>query len=391
MKYQSVKTFIHNPKNVGLLLTISTIIALVWQNSPWRPLYTDLFSAQLSLPLGVVTINKSVSLWINDGLMAVFFLHVGLEIKRELLQGELNSFKKALLPAIGAMGGLIIPIVLYKLFVDSASAYANGWAIPAATDIAFALALLSLVSSKVPQSLKIILLAMAIIDDIAAVIIIAFFYTPHLDISFLLWAIIPLFGLWTLNRRGIGVTGFYIPLGFLLWVLILKSGIHATLAGIMFAFFIPIKANKQNKSMLITLEKKLHVVVMGFILPLFALANAGIPLTNISIENLTHPMTYGIMAGLFFGSQIGVFGSVRIAKLLGVCTLPDNIRWSHFYGLSALMGIGFTMSLFIANLSFTDPDILDRARLSILLGSSASAILGYSILKLIPAKARIQY
>ena len=374
--------FIHNPRNIGLLLVSSTLLALILKNSAVGLIYDQTLATFVSLPLGLITISKPITLWINDGLMTVFFFYVGLEIKREIFQGELNSIQKATLPAVGALGGLIIPILLYKFFVQGAYIYKNGWAIPAATDIAFALAVLSFISSKTTPAMKIILLAMAIIDDIAAVLIIAVFYTPTINLTFLIWLIVPVLTLTFLNLNNFYKTYLYMPLGFILWVLVLKSGVHATLAGILFSFFIPLNISKTNYSPLKSIEKKLHPIALGLILPIFALTNSGVILSSSSILHLPHPMTFGIITGLFIGKQVGVFLSVRLAAFSRICKLPKAINWSQFYGLSLLMGIGFTMSLFIANLSFLDPGILDRARLSILIASLISGIAGFIVLKI---------
>ncbi|MAP24455.1 MAG: Na+/H+ antiporter NhaA [Rickettsiales bacterium] len=383
MKILSVfNKFVHNPKNIGLLLVSATLLALVLKNSAVGSVYDKVLATVFSLPLGFTTISKPITLWINDGLMAIFFFYVGLEIKRELLEGELNSFQKASLPVFGALGGLIIPILLYKYFVQDTHIYKDGWAIPAATDIAFALAVLSFISSKSTPAMKVVLLAMAIIDDIAAVLIIAFFYTPAIDSNFLTWLTVPILGLIFLNLNNIYKTCLYIPFGLVLWFLVLKSGIHATLAGILFSFFIPLKSTRTLESPLISIEKKLHPIALGLILPIFALTNSGVILSVSSVLNLPHPMTYGIISGLFFGKQLGVYLSVRIASYFGVCQLPETITWSQFYGVSLLMGIGFTMSLFIANLSFVDPEVLDRARLSILIASLFSGIAGFIVLKI---------
>jgi NhaA family Na+:H+ antiporter len=342
----------------------------------------------LQIPLevraGNFEIAKPLLLWINDGLMAIFFFLVGLELKREVLEGELSKPSQIVLPAIGALGGMSIPALIYAFFNRNDPIALNGWAIPAATDIAFALGVLASLGNRVPTSLKIFLLTLAIFDDLGAIIIIAVFYTSDLSILSLLIAAMFVLALFTLNRKDVRSITAYVLIGIALWVAVLKSGVHATLAGVLLALFIPHKGKVDESSLVKRLEHDLHPAVAFGILPIFAFANAGVPLAGLTMNSFFQPISLGIILGLFIGNQIGIFGFTWLAIKLGLAQLPTSVRWIHMYGVSFVCGIGFTMSLFISSLAFehsgTDYGVI--VRLGILTGSILSALLGYIILRL---------
>ncbi len=367
----------------GILLFFAAIVAIVLANSPYSNDYTQLFSTTFSIKFGAFGLKKPLLLWINDGLMAVFFFLVGLELKREIIEGELSDIRKVMLPGIGAVGGMLVPALIYLVFNHSDSYTAKGWAIPAATDIAFALGVLALLGSRVPASIKVFLTSLAIFDDIGAILIIAFFYTSKLSVVALVIATICIVILFIFNRINITARSLYIAVGLVMWVALLKSGIHATLAGVILALFIPIKSKKHpNFSPLKSLEHDLHFAVSFVILPLFAFANSGINLKESGIDAFLHPVPVGISLGLFIGKQLGVFGFCWLAIKLKLADIPHGAGWSALYGVSALCGIGFTMSLFIGSLAFNDINInhLFDERTGIVLGSIVSGIIGYIIL-----------
>jgi NhaA family Na+:H+ antiporter len=377
-----IREFLRLESAGGILLMIATVLALILANSPLGPLYDGFLQTPVAIQFGALKIAKPLLLWINDGLMAVFFFLVGLEIKREFKIGELSSLSQIALPGIAAIGGMAVPALIYIALNTSTPETLNGWAIPAATDIAFALAVLSLLGNRVPASLKILLLAIAIFDDLGAILIIAFFYTANLSPAILLLTILPIAGLVILNLRGVTSTVPYVLLGIVLWVMVLKSGVHATLAGVVTALAIPLaKAEDSDHTVLEELEHVLHPWVAYGILPLFAFANAGVSFAGMGLSSLTEPVMLGIALGLFFGKQIGVFGSLWLAVALRLAPMPANANWAQLYGVAAVAGIGFTMSLFIGSLAFATNAYDAQIKLGVLVGSIASALTGYLILR----------
>ena len=375
-----VSDFLNREAAPGILLMAATILALIIANSPLDTLYDQLVSLPVQISAGSWAIDKPLLLWINDGFMAVFFFHVGLELKREVCEGELSNPKDIVLPAAGAIGGMLLPALIYVgINWDNPVAIA-GWAIPAATDIAFALGILALFGSRVPASLKVFLVTLAIIDDIGAIVIIALFYTNNITEGALLVAAGCLVLLWQMNRRDVVDIPAYMLVGTVLWVAMLKSGVHATLAGVVLAAFIPMRdAKDETYSPVTRLEHSLNGTVSFAILPLFAFANAGISFGNISPEGIFHPVTFGIFLGLVVGKQIGVFGFCYLMIKLKLASLPRDLSMKHIYGCALLCGVGFTMSLFIGGLAFEETGInqMFDERVGILAGSLVSAILGY--------------
>lgn len=376
-----LKNFLKTEAAGGVVLMIAAVAALIWANSAAAPYYTAILSAPVGVRLGVVGLEKDLILWINDGLMAIFFLLVGLEIKREALVGELSSRSRAALPAIAAIGGMAFPALIYVMFNWGAEGEAmRGWAIPAATDIAFAVGVLAILGDRVPASLRIYLLALAIIDDLGAIIIIALFYTSSLNVTALGLAAVALAVLIAFNRMGVRRIAPYMLVGAILWLCVLKSGVHATLAGVAIAFTIPLTPSDDEHSPLEDLEHALHPWVAFAIMPIFALANAGVSLAGLSFASLFAPIPLGIALGLFFGKQIGVFGLSWAAIKAGWCAKPLGASWGQMYGVSIITGIGFTMSLFIGNLAFTGEEHATAVRLGVLGGSLLSATVGYAVL-----------
>ena len=372
----------------GILLLIAAIAAMLVANSPLAGLYGALLDTTVAVQVGALAINKPLLLWINDGLMAVFFFLIGLEIKREIMEGELSSLDQVVLPGMGAIGGMLVPASIYAWLNWNDSVALDGWAIPVATDIAFALALLGVFGSRVPVALKVFLLTLAIFDDLAAITIIALFYSGDLSLSALLIAAIALVIGVGMNRLGVTRTSSYILLGLVLWIAVLKSGVHATLAGVMIAFCIPMR-DEQGNSPLRRLEHDLHGPVAFAILPIFAFANAGLALTGMSLDQLTHPVTLGVVLGLLVGKPVGIMFFVGLAVLLRWVRLPDGVTWRQILGVSFACGIGFTMSLFIAGLAFEhgSGDYFAGDRLGILLGSVLSALMSYAVLSFSLPKA----
>jgi len=375
----------------GILLALSALIALIIANTDLYGFY-DYVLHTVKFRIGFdaadgfdFEIRKSVLHWINDGFMAIFFFLVGLEIKREVVSGELSTRSRALLPAIAAVGGMIVPAVIYYIVNMDTPEDLAGWAIPAATDIAFALGVLSLLGSKAPVRLKILLTAIAVIDDLGAIVIIAFFYTSNLSILPLYVAAAALVGLLILNRRNVCTVGPYILVGLVLWAAVLESGVHATLAGVVTAMFIPMVSKRDEKNMpLKRLEHALHPWVAFGILPLFAFANAGVPFTGMGLSSLLEPVTLGIILGLVIGKQLGIFTMLWLTIKLGLSPMIKGAGWIHLYGVAALCGIGFTMSLFIGGLAFEDLHHQASIRLGVLVGSITSAIIGFAILYFAP-------
>jgi len=380
----SFRDFLKLEAASGILLVIAAVVAMVVANWPLAPLYDALIGLPVEVRIGALKIAKPLLLWINDGLMAVFFFLVGLELKRELLEGQLSDPKEIVLPALGAFGGMLFPAVIYIWVNQGNSAALQGWAIPAATDIAFALAILALLGSRVPLSLKIFLVSVAIFDDVGAIVIIALFYTSDLSVASLATAAMCLPALWLLNWRGVLEKTPYVLIGIVMWIAVLKSGVHATLAGVLLAMFIPLRNPEKENSPLHDIEHDLHTAVAFGILPIFAFANAGISLGGLSIDAIFHPVPLGIMAGLFIGKQLGVFLFCGLGVLLGIARLPGDLRWAHIYGTALLCGVGFTMSLFIGSLAFeqTGVNLLFDERLGIIAGSILSGICGYLVLRM---------
>lgn len=375
----------------GILLIGAALLALLAANTPLRPYYAMLLDTPVEIRIGALQLAKPLLLWINDGLMAVFFFLVGLELKRELMEGELASIRKIALPAFGAVGGMLVPAVIYLYFnLDDPDAL-KGWAIPVATDIAFALGILSLLGSRVPTAIKVFLTSLAIFDDIGAVIIIAAFYTAKISVTALGVVAICLLVLTWLNRRHPESTSAFLAVGLVMWVAMLKSGVHATLAGVVLAMFIPLRSRSDRaESPLQSLEQDLHGVVAFFVLPLFAFANAGLDLSGIGPGELMHPVPQGIALGLFLGKPLGVFGFCWLSVRLGLAGLPRDVSWGALFGTAILCGIGFTMSLFIGSLAFEETGVnrVFQDRLGILTGSLASALAGYVFLQAALGAAR---
>ncbi len=374
--------FISSESFPGVLLIFASILALGLANSAFAKEYDALIQSQLYLGLNTWILSKPLLLWINDGLMALFFLQIGLEIKREMIEGQLSTFSQVVLPGVAACGGIIVPALIYFLFNHQDSLAVRGWAIPTATDIAFALGILGLLGKRVPMGLKLFLMAVAIFDDLAAIVIIAIFYTSELSMQALLLASLAIVMLVVCNRLRVSALSVYGFIGLLLWFFVLKSGVHATLAGVVLAFTIPLNATPQGTSPLKDLEKSLHVWVAYFILPLFAFANAGINFGEISVDDFKSPLTLGITLGLFLGKQVGIFAATFLLIRCKLARLPENTNWRQIYGVAVLGGIGFTMSLFISTLAFeNEANYIVNSRLGILMGTLLSAILGYVILR----------
>ncbi|MCG9555588.1 Na+/H+ antiporter NhaA [Vibrio sp. Isolate31] len=368
----------------GIILVIAAAIAMFVANSPLNEMYQGVLHSYV--------LGMSVSHWINDGLMAVFFLLIGLEVKRELLEGALKSKETAIFPAIAAIGGMLAPALIYVLFNSSNPEALQGWAIPAATDIAFALGIMALLGNRVPVSLKVFLLALAIIDDLGVVVIIALFYSGDLSTLALTVGFIATGVLFMLNNKHVTKLSVYLIVGAILWFAVLKSGVHATLAGVVIGFAIPLKGNKGEHSPLKHLEHALHPYVAFAILPIFAFANAGISLEGISISNLTGMLPLGIAMGLLVGKPLGIFLFSWGAVKTGVAKLPEGVNFMNIFAVSVLCGIGFTMSIFISSLAFgpTNADFDTLARLGILMGSTTAAILGYFLLSISLPKTKHQ-
>lgn len=414
-----INQFIRLEASSGILLMVMAVLALIFANSPLSSAYFDSLQVPLTAGFGDFMIQKPLLLWINDGLMAIFFFLVGLEIKREVLVGELSSPKQAMLPIMAAIGGMVVPAGAYVL-VTGGTPFVGGWGIPMATDIAFALGILALLGTRAPVALKIFLTALAIIDDLGAVLVIAIFYTSKIKMGALIIGFVIL-GLLALgNRLGIQKTAFYVILGLALWLAFLKSGVHATIAGVLLALTVPARRrvdevafkekassflnsmevgekddrknqeavqaleilSKGAETPLARMEHALHGWVAFFIMPVFALANAGVDLRSVSIiDALLHPVALGILAGLFIGKQVGVAIFSWLALKLNIAEMPKGVTWKQLYGVAILTGVGFTMSLFIAGLSFGDPEVLDRAKTGILAASLFAGLLGYFLLR----------
>ena len=383
MPIEIIRKFFKLKSAPGILLFVAAIVAILVENSFLSDLYSKLLHSSININIYNFSIEKDLHHWINDGLMAIFFLLIGLEIKRELVQGHLSTREQFSLPAVAAIGGITIPAIIYISLNFGNEVTTNGWAIPTATDIAFALGVVTLLGNRIPISLKVTLVAIAIIDDLVAIIIIASFYASDLSINYLFFAAIATFILFVLNNRKINNLSPYVILGILLWVFVLKSGIHASLAGVLLAQFIPMKPKDTSAhSPLYKLEHSIEPWVNFIILPIFAFANAGVSFSGMKLNLLWDPVTLGIILGLFFGKQIGVMLFTYLGSILKICKLPSDISWAQYYGLSLLTGIGFTMSLFIGSLAFTDPEYQTSVRLGVLIASLLAGICGYLTLRL---------
>lgn len=378
-----LQRFFSSDASGGIILIIAAALAMLLANmGATSGLYHSFLETPVQLRVGALEINKNMLLWINDALMAVFFLLIGLEVKREMLQGALASRRQAIFPIIAALGGMVVPALVYLAFNAQDPIAREGWAIPAATDIAFALGVLALLGSRVPPALKIFLMALAIIDDLGAIVIIALFYTNDLSVLSLIIAAAAIVVLVALNLSGVRRTGIYILVGTILWTAVLKSGVHATLAGVIIGFMIPLK-ERDGKSPAKQLEHILHPWVSFLILPLFAFANAGVSLKGVTLEGLTSLLPLGIVAGLFIGKPLGISAFCWLALKLKWATLPEGTSMRQIMAVGILCGIGFTMSIFIASLAFAsvEPELINWAKLGILIGSVLSAVTGYLILR----------
>ena len=374
------KAFLSTEARGGLALLMAAALALLCANTSAQAVYIAFLDLPFGVRLGGLALEKPLLLWINDGLMALFFLMVGLEIKREAVSGHLSDLRRAALPIIAAIGGMAVPAAVYAALNYGSPETLRGWAIPSATDIAFAVGVLSLLGNRVPSSLKIFLLALAIIDDLGAIIIIAIFYTAELSTLSLALAGAALVVLAVLNLTGVRSLAVYILVGTFLWVCVLKSGVHATLAGVALAMAIPLNAPEGTQPMLVRLEHALQPWVAFAIMPLFAFANAGVSLSGIGWGALLAPVPLGILLGLFIGKQAGVMAASWVAVRSGLATLPDEANWLQFYGVAILTGIGFTMSLFIGTLAFETAGYHAEMRLGVLAGTALSALVGLTVL-----------
>ena len=376
----------------GLLLIAAAILALIINNSPLSWLYTGLLDTPVVAQIGALKIAKPLLLWINDGLMALFFLLIGLEVKREVLDGQLSKPSQLVLPGAAAIGGMLVPALIYWFLNRDNPAALDGWAIPTATDIAFALGVLALLGKRIPVSLKLFLMTLAIIDDLGAIVIIAIFYSGDLSTLSLGLAAACIAALVALNRLGVVKLGPYMIIGLILWVCVLKSGVHATLAGVTLAFCIPLRTKNAEPSPLLTLEHALHPWVAYGILPLFAFANAGLSLSGVTVESFTHLVPMGIAVGLLVGKTVGVFGLTWLAVKTGIAALPQGANWGQVLGVAILCGIGFTMSLFVGSLAFV-PGASEYAgmdRMGILTGSILAALIGYAVTAAASRKSTLQ-
>lgn len=376
----AIDEFLARETAAGFMLFAAALLALFAVNSPLAPHYDGLLQTAVELRIGAFEIAKPLQLWVNDGLMAVFFFLVGLEVKREIVQGELSSMEKAGLPIVAAIGGMAVPALVFVAVNRDVAVNLAGWAIPAATDIAFALGVLALLGKRIPAALKILLLAIAIIDDIGAIAIIAVFYTADVSVFALGLAAIAIAVLVALNRFGVTRIAAYVLVGVFLWACVLKSGVHATLAGVVTALAVPL-TGAQGKSPLEQLEHGLHPWVAFAVLPLFAFANAGVSFDGLRADDLLDPLPLGIALGLLVGKQVGVFGFMLLAIRFGMVRKPGGVSWRQLWGLACLTGIGFTMSLFIGSLAFDSAAAMEQVKIGVLAGSLAGGLLGFLILR----------
>ena len=386
---QRLKQFVELEAAGGILLIIAAVLALLINNSPLSFLDDMFLDVPVAVQVGALEINKPLLLWINDGLMALFFLLIGLEVKRELLDGHLSRPSQVVLPGMAAIGGMLVPAAIYAWLNWNEPDALKGWAIPMATDIAFALGILGLLGSRVPVTLKLFLMTLAIIDDLGAIVIIALFYSAELSNTSLLFASIFLGIMVLMNRLGVNKLGPYLVIGLFLWISVLKSGVHATLAGVAMAFIIPLRTTDGSPSPLLTAEHALHPWIAFAVMPIFAFANAGVSLNGMTFASVLEPVTLGIILGLLVGKTMGVFGFSWLAIKMRIANMPANSNWLQIFALSILCGIGFTMSLFIGSLAFApDSAYAGMDRLGILVGSLFSAVIGYLLMaKASPQKA----
>jgi Na+:H+ antiporter, NhaA family len=389
MLLRAIDRFFAHDAAGGILLMLSAVAAMVVANSGAWVYYNDALLSTFSVLVNGEGLSKPVILWINDGLMAIFFFLIGLELKREILEGKLRNPRDVVLPGVAAVGGMALPALVFVSLNWGISANLKGWAIPAATDIAFALGILALVGRRAPVSLKVFLLTLAILDDLGAIVIIALFYTAELKVNYLLAALMPLGGLLWLNLKGAHRLAPAILLGGIMWYFVLKSGVHATLAGVITAFCIPL-TDKWGKSPLHSLEAGLAPYVLYLIIPIFAFANAGVVLQGLSLSDLLAPLPLGIALGLLVGKQVGVFGLTMLMIKSGLARMPHGATTLHIYGIACLAGVGFTMSLFIGGLSFADPVQMNQVRLGVLAGSVISGIIGYAALMIASARSPVE-
>jgi len=383
----NIKDFLKLESAGGILLMAAAALALVAANTGAAGLYAYFIDTPVEVRVGGLQIAKPLFLWVNDGLMAIFFFLVGLELKREFLEGELSRPANVLLPALGAVGGMVVPVAFFVVLNHGDPQAMRGWAIPAATDIAFALGILTLLGSRVPVSLKVFLVSLAIFDDLGAIIIIAIFYSTDLSAMALIVATACLLALTVMNRRQVMSVSSYVLVGVIMWIAVLKSGVHATLAGVALAAFIPMRdPDDDGHSPLLELEHDLHQLVAFGVLPMFAFVNAGIDLSGVGLDSLLHPVPLGIAAGLFLGKQLGIFLLCYAGVKLGLARVPDGASLGSLYGVSILCGVGFTMSLFVGSLAFEnavlDTNMVFDERLGIILGSLLSGVMGYIVLHL---------
>ncbi|MDO9848336.1 Na+/H+ antiporter NhaA [Glaesserella parasuis] len=382
---QHIRKFLQLESASGILLLAFAMLAMLFANTSLKDLYFDFLSMPVSIQIGLFSIHKPLLMWVNDGFMAVFFVLIGLEVKREMMVGAISSYQRAIFPAIGALGGMIVPALVFTLINNDSPEFQQGWAIPMATDIAFALGVLGLLGKRVPFALKIFLLALAIIDDLGAIVVIAIFFSHELSTTALISAAIAIAVLIIMNRMRVTAICAYMVVGLILWASVLKSGVHATLAGVIIGFCVPLKG-KNGEEPLAHFEHLLAPWCSFVILPLFAFSNAGVSLAGMSLSTLFSPLTMGVALGLLVGKTLGVFSFSFLAVKLGIAQLSEGINFKQIFAVSVLCGIGFTMSMFLAGLAFggdeADGQFISLARLGILIGSGISAVLGYYLLKL---------
>ncbi|MCT8765450.1 Na+/H+ antiporter NhaA [Glaesserella parasuis] len=382
---QHIRKFLQLESASGILLLTFAMFAMLFANTPLKDLYFDFLSMPVSIQIGLFSIYKPLLMWVNDGFMAVFFVLIGLEVKREMMVGAISNYQRAIFPAIGALGGMIVPALVFTLINSDSPEFQQGWAIPMATDIAFALGVLGLLGKRVPFALKIFLLALAIIDDLGAIVVIAIFFSHELSTTALISAVIAITALIIMNRMRVTAICAYMVVGLILWASVLKSGVHATLAGVIIGFCVPLKG-KNGEEPLAHFEHLLAPWCSFVILPLFAFSNAGVSLAGMSLSTLFSPLTMGVALGLLVGKTLGVFSFSFLAVKLGIAQLSEGINFKQIFAVSVLCGIGFTMSMFLAGLAFggdeADGQFISLARLGILIGSGISAVLGYYLLKL---------
>ncbi|WP_426840280.1 Na+/H+ antiporter NhaA [Glaesserella parasuis] len=382
---QHIRKFLQLESASGILLLAFAMLAMLFANTPLKDLYFDFLSMPVSIQIGLFSIHKPLLMWVNDGFMAVFFVLIGLEVKREMMVGAISNYQRAIFPAIGALGGMIVPALVFTLINSDSPEFQQGWAIPMATDIAFALGVLGLLGKRVPFALKIFLLALAIIDDLGAIVVIAIFFSHELSTTALISAVIAITALIIMNRMRVTAICAYMVVGLILWASVLKSGVHATLAGVIIGFCVPLKG-KNGEEPLAHFEHLLAPWCSFVILPLFAFSNAGVSLAGMSLSTLFSPLTMGVALGLLVGKTLGVFSFSFLAVKLGIAQLSEGINFKQIFAVSILCGIGFTMSMFLAGLAFgedeADGQFISLARLGILIGSGISAVLGYYLLKL---------